>query len=162
MKKVWLFPIMVLVVLASCSKKSQPASSQTHVKKEPAALAKTPVPQAVSEEPPRTTATPSVVPDAFPDPMVVIDANGNIVTPGSQLPKEIAVKTNYRSIARSFTPGQRKNLIYRFQMVPPRVLFVPEKLTSKSARGVYIIFKKKFWYWQKNDGLFHLDETYYQ
>lgn len=56
----------------------------------------------------------------------------------------------------------KKNLVYRYKMIPPKVLYVPEGYVSKSARGKYIIYRKKFWYWQQADGLFHLDPTYYQ
>lgn len=98
----------------------------------------------------------------FSEPLTVIDASGNIITSRSKLPPEIGAKIDYRRIARSFTPGQQKNLIYRFQLLPPRVLYVPENLASTSVRGTYVIFKKKFWYWKQADGLFHLDKTYYQ
>ena len=93
---------------------------------------------------------------------ILVDETGKIITSRSKLPAEIASKVDYKKITRSFTPDQRQNLIYRFKMVPPRVLFVPEKLASKSAKGTYCIYKKKFWYWKKEDGLFYLDETYYQ
>lgn len=159
MKNPWIF--LAVLVLAACSRKTQPGASPATAKNNAVITPWKTVPENRTEVvPPATNAT--VAPDPFPDPMIVIDANGNIVTSRSQLPPAIAEKTNYRSITRSFTPAQRKNLIYRFQMVPPRVLYVPEKLTQKSARGVYVIFKKKFWYWQKEDGLFYLDETYYQ
>ena len=94
--------------------------------------------------------------------MIVIDEKGQIITSRDNLPDNIASKVDYKKITRSFTPAQRQNLIYRFKMVPPRVLFVPDKLVSKTARGYYCVYKKKFWYWKKEDGLFYLDETYYQ
>jgi predicted metal-dependent phosphoesterase TrpH len=94
--------------------------------------------------------------------MIVINESGKVITSRDKLPAEIATKVDYSKISRSFTPAQRQNLIYRFKMVPPRVLYVPEQLTSKTARGTYVVYKKKFWYWKKEDGLFHLDETYYQ
>ncbi len=94
--------------------------------------------------------------------MVVIDEKGSIITSRDNLPDEIAAKVNYKQIARSFTPAQRTNLIYRFKMVPPRVLFVPKELAQHSTKGYYCIYKKKFWYWKKEDGLFYLDDTYYQ
>ena len=139
MKKKWLILCIALSVLASCSKKTHPANSNS---------SKTPLP------PPVAIITPA--------PMIVIDEKGEIITSRDKLPAEIASKVDYKKITRSFTPAQRQNLIYRFKMVPPRVLFVPENLASKSARGTYVVYKKKFWYWRKDDGLFHLDETYYQ
>lgn len=94
--------------------------------------------------------------------MIVIDEGGHVITTKDKLPDEIAAKVDYRKITRAFTPDQRQNLIYRFKMVPPRVIFVPDNLSRTSAKGTYCVFKKKFWYWKKEDGLFHLDETYYQ
>jgi predicted metal-dependent phosphoesterase TrpH len=94
--------------------------------------------------------------------MIIIDEAGKVITPKDKLPADIAEKVDYKKITHAFTPEQRKNLIYRFKMVPPRVLFVPDNLASKSARGTYVIYKKKFWYWRRDDNLFHLDETYYQ
>lgn len=94
-------------------------------------------------------------------PMIVIDGMGNVITPKEKLPDEIAAKADYRVLSRAFTPNQRTNLIYRYKIVPPRILFVPENYIKTSARGKYIVYRKKFWYWQKEDGLFYLDETYY-
>ena len=94
-------------------------------------------------------------------PMIVIDGMGNIITPKEKLPEEIAAKADYRVLSRAFTPDQRTNLIYRYKIVPPRILFVPENYIKTSARGKYVVYRKKFWYWQKEDGLFYLDETYY-
>ncbi|GAC1440387.1 MAG: hypothetical protein NVSMB63_06730 [Sediminibacterium sp.] len=94
-------------------------------------------------------------------PMIIVDGSGTVITPKDKLPPAIASKTNYASLARSYTPDQKKNLIFRFKMLPPKVLYVPEALTKKSAKGYYCIYRKKFWYWRKADGLFYLDETYY-
>jgi len=63
--------------------------------------------------------------------------------------------------ARSFTPNQKKNLTYRFKTIPPKVLHVPESLSKKNSQGSYYVYKKKFWYWKKEDGYFYLDENYY-
>lgn len=94
-------------------------------------------------------------------PMIVIDGMGNVITPKEKLPEEIAAKADYRVLSRAFTPNQRTNLIYRYKIVPPRILFVPENYIKTTARGKYVVYRKKFWYWQKEDGLFYLDETYY-
>ncbi len=126
---------------------------------------------AITVEPPvKTTESPtvSVAPpaataaSAFSKPMIVIDETGKIITERNQLPDEIASKVDYKKISRSFTPTQRQNLIYRFKMVPPRVLFIPDIMSKKSAKGFYAVYKTKFWYWKKEDGLYYLDETYYQ
>lgn len=166
MKNLVLFTITALLVLASCSRKTTPSVSTPANKTEKAPQTNVNVEKEkeiiIPETlPPATTTTPEPA-ATFSAPMIVIDEAGKVITPREKLPEDIAEKVDYRKITHSFTPEQRKNLIYRFKMVPPRVLFVPENLASKSARGTYVIYKKKFWYWRKDDALFHLDATYYQ
>lgn len=159
MKRIVLFAFVVVMALTSCSKKSHPsASNHTPAKSKDT---KTEAPVNSDSAPPSAPAPPTAS-MAFASPMIVIDETGKIVTPREKLPAEIASKVDYHKLTRSYTPAQRQNLIYRFKMVPPRVLFVPDHLVSKSVRGYYCVYKKKFWYWKKEDGLFHLDETYYQ
>lgn len=151
----------VAVLLASCSKKTHPAASATVPgKTAPAGADKKDLPIT----PPVTGNTAITAPaeKAFANPMIVIDEGGNVVTSRDKLPDDIAAKVDYRKITRAFTPDQRKNLIYRFKMVPPKVIYIPEALSRTSAKGTYCVFRKKFWYWKKQDGLFYLDETYYQ
>ena len=152
MKKRWLFLCIFFSILVSCSKKTHPAIS--NASKKSAANR--------SDNKTEATVTPPPVAAVILSPMIVIDEKGEIITSRDKLPANIAAKVDYKKINRSFTPAQRQNLIYRFKMVPPRVLFVPDQLASKTARGYYCVYKKKFWYWKKEDGLFYLDETYYQ
>jgi hypothetical protein len=167
MNKPVLFFFAAALLLASCSKKTHPAVSKPIKKPDTAVQEKNtrkePEPT-VPEVPPAGTPVTEIPAAAavFTSPMIIIDEAGKIITPRDSLPVDIAQKVDYKKITRAFTPEQRKNLIYRFKMVPPRVLFVPDNLTSKSARGTYVVYKKKFWYWKKEDRLFHLDETYYQ
>jgi hypothetical protein len=163
MKRVLCFSLLLAVVLVSCSKKLHTTTSKAPVI-QGSNESKTDKPLVIIPEEPKPVA-PVPAPreaTAFAEPLTVIDASGNIITSRSKLPPEIGAKIDYRRIARSFTPGQKKNLIYRFQLLPPRVLYVPENLASTSVRGTYVIFRKKFWYWKQADGLFHLDKTYYQ
>lgn len=149
------------VFLVSCSKKTHPAVS-THPKARDTNNART---KTVVEPPApviNPVETPVPPPAVMATPMIVIDETGKIITSRDKLPPNIASKVDYSSISRGFTPAQRQNLIVRFKMVPPRVLFVPDHLASKSAKGSYVVYRKKFWFWKKADGLFHLDETYYQ
>ncbi|HVZ26172.1 MAG TPA: hypothetical protein VG842_08965 [Sediminibacterium sp.] len=156
-----------LFLLAGCSHKTIPSAGKLPVKPLPPPQAGTPEKKIAA---PAITAPPTVAATIpapktakkFQQPLVVIDDRGEIITPASGLPEAIAAKVNYRSIARAYTPDQRKNLIFRFKMVPPRVLYIPPELASHSTRGTYCVFRKKFWYWQKEDGLFYIDETYYQ
>ena len=169
MKNLVVFTIAAFFVLASCSKKTHPAITKTNrtpdrtipnttkTDKEPETTIVTELPVTGNTNP-----IPEAAPPLFTTPLIVIDEAGKVITPKENLPVELAEKVDYKKITRAFSLEQRKNLIYRFKMVPPRVLFVPENLASKSARGTYVVYKKKFWYWRKDDTLFHLDETYYQ
>jgi hypothetical protein len=162
MKRVFGLLLAGVLVLASCSKKTHPTVStppaKTQQNNAPVInsnpVTDTPVVTNPSEAAP--------APIAAAAPMIVIDEKGNIITPREKLPADIAPKVNYTKINRGYTPAQRQNLIYRFKIVPPRVLYVPEQYSTKNAKGTYVVYKKKFWYWKKEDGLFHLDETYYQ
>jgi len=161
MKRVFGLLLAGSLLLASCSKKTRPTVS-------------TPAPRTQQDRPVITnnpvTDTPATTPpeeispaaSAALAPMIVIDEKGSVITPREKLPEDVASKVNYAKISRGYTPAQRQNLIYRFKIVPPRVLYVPEQYSSKNAKGTYVVYKKKFWYWKKGDGLFHLDETYYQ
>jgi hypothetical protein len=166
MKRIVLFSVAAIFALASCSKKTHPVVSKTT--KQPDTVTQTSPKNKDAEviiaEAPPVTSVPEPVPEAamFTSPMIVIDESGKIVTPGDKLPVDIAEKVDYKKIAKGFSLEQRKNLIYRFKMVPPKVLFVPADMSQKSARGTYVIYKKKFYYWRKDDGLFYLDDTYYQ
>jgi len=162
MKKELLILCIALSVLASCSKKTHPAISNSPKKADTPIIITQAEPATINPE----TLPPAVLPPPVAAtmlvPLIVIDEKGEIITSRDKLPGDIGTKVDYKKIARSFTPAQRQNLIYRFKMIPPRVLFVPDKLASKTARGYYVVYKKKFWYWKKEDGLFYLDETYYQ
>jgi len=110
-----------------------------------------------------TPVTPSEIPPAsVSGAMIVMDGYGNIRTPQNRLPAEANIKSDYTRSVRGFTPNQIANLKFRYQTVPARILYVPDSYTLKSLRGVYCVYKKKFWYWKNEDGLFYLDETYYK
>ena len=146
MKKIGLIAI-VSVLIIGCSKKTVPnKTATTNTDKETA-----------TEMPP--TATTRV---ANVNAMVVIDANGRIITPLAKLPVDEHLKPDYTKIARAFTPAQKANLNLRYKMLLPKVIYVPDIYAMKSLKGTYSIYKKKFWYWKQADGLFYLDETYYK
>ncbi len=162
MRKDSLLWLIVGIFLVSCSKKTHPATSVLRGNPDskysiPKSETKIDTPANGGIDIPTAPAATTML-----APMIVIDEKGEIITSRNKLPDNIAAKVDYKKISRSFTPVQRKNLIYRFKMVPPRVLFVPDNLASKTARGYYCVYKKKFWYWKKEDGLFYLDDTYYQ
>lgn len=161
-------PISILaactLLIMSCGRKTVPAkTTNTRVVTTP--VIKTPENKDVATTAPplkeekavtKTEATETLLP------MVVIDGMGNVITPKEKLPEDIATKVDYRILSRAFTPNQRTNLIYRHKIVPPRILFVPDNYIKTTSRGKYVVYRKKFWYWQKEDGLFYLDETYYK
>ncbi|MDP3667279.1 MAG: hypothetical protein Q8R50_11415 [Sediminibacterium sp.] len=162
MRRALFFAVIVLMALTSCSKKLQPSGTKSS--------GGSGVVSATNQAATKPASSVMIVPEKPPTamivlakPMIVIDETGTIITSRDKLPASMADKVDYSKITRSFTPAQRKNLIYRFKIVPPRVLFVPDHLASKTSWGRhYCVYKKKFWYWKKEDGLFHLDETYYQ
>ncbi len=170
MKKPILLLLMFSIGWFSCSRKTVPPPANTKAipykpvisKQEPNEPVKTVTPPVVTEKEPAPVIPAPAKNPKFTQPMIVIDDRGEIVTPRDQLPAEIAAKVDFKSITRAYTPDQRQNLIYRFKLIPPKVLFVPDQLSTKSARGEYCIYKKKFYYWKKEDGLFYLDETYYR
>ncbi len=137
MTKTLYLALTCIIFFVACSKKIHPSSI---------------IPSAPS--------APTVV--STPTAMIVIDGYGKILTPQSKLPTDGSIKTDYSKSARSFTPTQLANLTYRYHTLPPRILYVPAIYTLKSLRGIYCVYKKKFWYWKNEDGLFYLDETYYK
>lgn len=92
-------------------------------------------------------------------PTVMVNGDGKVVTPSVKT--KSGAKVYPVTSARSFTPNQQKNLMFRYKTVPPKVLNVPEKLSKTNARGTYYVYKNKFWYWKQKDGFFYLDENYY-
>lgn len=154
------------LLIMSCGRKTVPAKTNT-TKTTNTTVVKVPenrdspvTPAPVKEDKEKLDAKKETKEDLLP--MVVIDGMGNIITPKEKLPEDIAAKADYRILSRAFTPNQRTNLIYRYKIVPPRILFVPENYIKTTSRGKYVVYRKKFWYWQKEDGLFYLDETYYK
>jgi hypothetical protein len=163
MKRVFGLLLTGMVLLTACSKKTHPEASKPPVRtsQRPATTAAAP------ELPPGSITSPkavSVTPAATAPmaPMIVIDEQGQVITSREKLPADIATKVDYGKISRGYTPAQRQNLIYRFKLVPPRVLYVPNQFATTNGKGTYVVYRKKFFYWKKPDGLFHIDETYYQ
>ncbi len=157
MKKI--FPVVfIMVAIVACSKKSVPTKGTTNSSSSPTNNPGNPTNSTASTDLPSTATTRVANVNA----MIVIDGNGRILTPLEKLPVEENLKPDYTKIARAFTPAQKANLNLRYKMIPPKVIYVPEVFAQKSLKGTYSIYKKKFWYWKKEDGLFYLDETYYK
>ncbi len=162
---IWI-PAACALLIMSCGRKTIPAKTTTMQTGSPAI--KAPENKDMPVTPPLTKKEKSskekndISAEEELLPMIVIDGMGNVITPKEKLPEDIAEKADYRMLSRAFTPDQRTNLIYRYKIVPPRILFVPEHYIKTTSRGKYVVYRKKFWYWQKDDGLFYLDETYYK
>ena len=158
MKRIILLAFTIILVVG-CSKKSVPTktTAQLPASNKNIDNSSTTITTPATEIP--STATTRV---ASVNAMVVIDGNGRILTPLEKLPAEENLKPDYSKIARAFTPAQKANLTLRYKMVPPKVIYVPTIFAQTSLKGTYSIYKKKFWYWKKEDGLFYLDETYYK
>ena len=110
------------------------------------------------------TANPAIADSAtvaFNTVMVIADGYGKLITPQQNLPSDGSIKYDNLQLSKSFTAQQRANLQARYHTVPPRVLYVPDQYNLSSLKGNYYIYKKKFWYWKKTDGLYYLDQKYY-
>jgi len=158
-------PLLVICALffAACHKKAVPTKTTNVTVVHPTKKETLPPPSKPVTESETKPDTSTVVPPAAPVPaaMIVIDGYGKILTPQSKLPDQ-NIKPNYSQIARAFTPQEIANLKARHNTVPPKVLYVPDQYALKTPRGTYAVYKKKFWYWKKEDGLFYLDEIYYK
>lgn len=94
--------------------------------------------------------------------IVVTDGFGKIINRQESLPADANVEFNELQLSKGFTAQQRINLQTRYKTIPPRVIYVNQQNQQNSARGSFYVLKKKFWYWKRKDGLFYLDEKYYQ
>jgi hypothetical protein len=163
MKNVTLWFVCLLIITA-CHRKAVPSkTTNATIVTNPAPTKKVNLPPNTSVTEPKpdsATSAPPVAP--VPSAMIVVDGYGKILTPATKMPADSSVNADYTKISKGFTPQELANLKARYKTVPPRVLYVPEQYTLKSLRGTYCIYKKKFWYWKKEDGLFYLDEMYYK
>jgi len=163
MKNVILWFVCLLGITA-CHRKSVPSkTTNATVITNPTTTKKVNPPPsnpAIETKPDSAISTPPAAP--VPSAMIVVDGYGKILTPETKLPADSSINADYTKLSRGFTPQELANLKARYKTVPPRVLYVPHQYTIKSLRGTYCIYKKKFWYWKKEDGLFYLDEMYYK
>ncbi|MBA4196061.1 MAG: hypothetical protein C0459_00775 [Chitinophaga sp.] len=153
---------ITLLTFIACSKKTKPVKAVNKNNTIHNNTADSKAPNTATNTTNDIVATNNTTTAPMPTPMVVVDGSGRIITPKSKLPDSIAAKTDYSKLNRSFTPNEKTNLMYRFKLIPPKVLYVPDVYVKKSLKGEYCVYKQKFWYWKKADGLFYLDETYYK
>jgi hypothetical protein len=163
MKNVTLW-FVCLIIITACHRKAVPSkTTNATIVTNTAPTKKVNPPPNTSISEPKPDSAISAAPVApAPSAMIVVDGYGRILTPETKLPADTSVKADYTKISKGFTPQELANLKARYKTVPPRVLYVPEQYTLKTLRGTYCIYKKKFWYWKQEDGLFYLDEMYYK
>ncbi|HEX5152225.1 MAG TPA: hypothetical protein VFW07_12310 [Parafilimonas sp.] len=148
-----------ICILVACSRKTAPSkpnytlgNNSNKIENNPAVVSDSATIKTVPADS-AATATGTV--------MVIADGYGKLITPQQSLPNDGSIKYNNLQLSRGFTPQQRANLHARYQTIPPRVLYVPDQYSLSSLKGSYYIYKKKFWYWKKSDGLYYLDQKYY-
>jgi len=151
--------VICLLAFTACHRKAIPEKTENVTVVMPNKKGAAIPPPKVTETKPDSAVSTTTNP--APSAMIVIDGYGNVLTPEEKLP-DSSIKPDYSQIARAFTPQQIANLKARYKTVPPKVLYVPDVYARKTYRGTYAVYKKKFWYWKKEDGLFYLDEIYYK
>lgn len=152
--------VICLLAFAACHRKAVPSKTENvTIVNANKKVAITPPPKTIYETKPDSAG--SVPSTAVPSAMIVVDGYGKVLTPEDKIP-DPNIKPDYSKIARAFTPQQIANLKARYHFIPPKVLYVPDAYARKTLRGTYAVYKKKFWYWKKEDGLFYLDEIYYK
>jgi hypothetical protein len=150
-----------ICIFISCSKKTVPSKPNAVLENNTTTNATTNNPVLADTAAAVTMPADSLAIVAVSNVMIVADGYGKLVTPEENLPDSSGIKYNSLQLSKGFTVQQRANLQARYNTVPPRVLYVPDKLGSTSLKGSYYIYKKKFWYWKKSDGLYYLDQKYY-
>lgn len=168
-----------LLFFASCGRRNIPAKTTTETNRPPIApdrvaddkkyIAKA-MPSANNiegnsnvEANIRTNAT--LKPVATEKAFAVIDSKGNVVVDPNILPPYVDHNLDSISmLVRSYTPNQAKNLANRYNVIPPRVIYVPASMQKQGTKGVYFLYKipnNTLWYWKRKDGYFYIDENHY-
>ena len=150
-----------ICIFISCSKKTVPAKPNAVLENNTTGNNTTNNPVSTDTAVTVTIPADSLTVAAVSNVMIVADGYGKLLTPPESLPDSSGIQYNSLQLSKGFTVQQRANLQARYNTVPPRVLYVPGKLSLTSLKGSYYIFKKKFWYWKKDDGLYYLDQKYY-
>lgn len=149
------------ILLAACSRKIRPTTSTSS--SAPATTRPAPPAAEPSPAPSAGFPVPGPAPLSVYKAQIIVDGYGKMVASANNLPPEKADKLDeYALKARGFSPEALKNLKARYNAIPPKVIFVPDGAAKEGSKGRYYVLRKKFYYWQKPDGYFHLDEIYYQ
>ena len=62
---------------------------------------------------------------------------------------------------RSLSRKQRRRLEKRFGVVPPLVMYVPDRFVNRTRRGDIYVYNNGLVYQRQRDGFFHLDDRYF-
>ena len=165
MKSFSFLVLLFVLISVGCHRKLNPATTTTTTTTIPnktAAPPKEPVkPLLDSTEATGGVVTPTA-PTVVAKPIIIVDAHGNFAVTETDLPPDASKSIMENSNARAYTPAELKTLSVRYKQIPPRILYVPTTLQKTNSRGTYYVFAKKYWYWQKANGYFYLDENYYK
>lgn len=149
--------LSIIIIAASCSRKTVPAKSSNGT-------------IIYDNDPSNNNSNETITTDTVSELnnssslafIIVTDGFGKIINRQQSLPTDADVHFNELQLSKGFTAQQRLNLKTRYKTIPPRVIYVNPQNHQSSARGSFYVLGKKFWYWKKKDGLFYLDEKYYQ
>ena len=163
------FPFLLLVfvmITIGCHRKMHTGTSTTSTPATTNKTTKTPTPTEpvkplLDSAEAAGTVTPTE-PTVLPKPIIIVDAHGNFAVSEKDLPPDASKVILSNSNARAYTPAELKTLSVRYKQIPPRILYVPTALQKTNSRGTYYVFAKKYYYWQKSNGYFYLDENYYK
>jgi hypothetical protein len=155
--------LLLIVITVGCSRKTTAASkTTTTTTATTTTTTNEPVKPLLDSAEAAEGAVVPTTPAAVARPMIIVDARGNFAVKEEDLPPDASKSILNNSNARAYTPTELKTLSYRYGQIPPRILYVPAALQKKNSRGTYYVFMKKYWYWQKSNGYFYLDEHYYK
>ena len=154
--------LLFVLINVGCHRKLNPATTTTTITPPKTTTPSEPVkPLLDSTEAAGGMVTPSA-PTVAAKPIIIVDAHGNFAVTENDLPPDASKSIMSNSNARAYTPLELKTLSVRYKQIPPRILYVPTALQKTNSRGTYYVFAKKYWYWQKANGYFYLDENYYK
>lgn len=156
------FLLLLSVLSVGCHRKIRPAASATTTTTTTKPVSKPEPVQPLLDSAEAAGTTAPTAPVRAARPMIIVDARGNFAISAKDLPPDASHSIFNNANARAYTPAELKTLSYRFKQIPPRILYVPASLQKTNSRGTYYVFLKKYWYWQKANGYFYLDENYYK
>jgi len=164
MKSLPLLLVLFVVISVGCHRKMHtgPSTQTTTHTTHTTTTANEPVKPLLDSTEASNGVTTPVTPGPLPKPIIIVDARGNFAVTDKDLPPDASKSILNNANARAYTPAELKTLSFRYKQIPPRILYVPTELQKKNSRGTYYVFLKKYWYWQKPNGYFYLDEHYYK